>query len=72
MIAVNGVGALLAERMGQRLAELPVFAFQMLDALGSGGQPLAQRGVGGTLPVWDRCVRCRMLSTGSEALNFSA
>jgi hypothetical protein len=44
----------------------------MLDALGSGRQPLEQRGDGGALSVRDRGVRCRMLSTGSEALNFSA
>jgi hypothetical protein len=40
VIAVNGVCPLLAERMRQRLAQLPVFGFQVLDALGSNRQSL--------------------------------
>ena len=72
MIAVNGVGALLTERVGQRLTELLVFGLQMLDALGSSLQPLQQGGVGGALPVRDRRVRCRGVSLGSEAFDFGA
>ena len=72
VIAVYGVGALLAERVGQRLTELLVFGLQMLDALGSGLEPLQQGGVGGALPVRDRCVRCRVVSLGSEAFDFGA
>ncbi|ETZ96946.1 hypothetical protein I546_7210 [Mycobacterium kansasii 732] len=72
VIAVSGVGSLLTERMGQRFTELVVFGLQMLDALGSGLQPLEQGGVGGALPIRDRSVRCRSASPGSEALDFSA
>ena len=72
MIAVNGVGALLTERVGQRLTELTVFGLQMLDALGSGLQPLQQGGVGGALAVRDRRVRCRRVSPGPEAFDFGA
>ncbi len=72
VISVNGVGSLLTERVGQRLTELVVFGLQVLDALGSGLQSLEQGGIGGALPIRDRSVRCRSVSPGSEAFDFSA
>jgi hypothetical protein len=72
VIAVNGVGPLLAERVGQRLSKPIVFVLQVLDALGSSLQALEQGRARGALPIRDRRVRCRNASPDSQALDFSA
>jgi hypothetical protein len=48
------VGSLLAEGLGQCVAEPVVVCFELPDALGGELQALAERGVGGALRVGHR------------------